>query len=69
MRKFAPSQFEDFLRRVEAELTRPCAIVVIGGGAVSLKYKGTHATSDLDLWSVSENGFWNAVDAANSSPR
>ena len=66
MRKFTTGEFEDFLRRVEGELTLPCVIVLIGGGAVGLKYKGSHATTDLDLWSVSENGFWEAVTRANA---
>ena len=65
MRRFHPSELEDFLRRVEAELPGPCVIVLIGGGAVGLKYQGAHATADLDLWSVSEDGFWAAVDRAN----
>lgn len=54
MRRFSTREFEDFLRRVDAELDRPCTIVLIGGGAVGLKYKGTHVTADLDLWTVSE---------------
>jgi hypothetical protein len=45
MRKFTTGEFEDFLRRVEGELTLPCVIVLIGGGAVGLKYKGAHATT------------------------
>ena len=67
MRKFTTSEFEAFLRRVEEELILPCTIVLIGGGAVGLKYKGAHATADLDLWSVSENGFWDAVTRANGN--
>lgn len=54
MRRFSTADFEDFLRRVDAELKRDCNIVLVGGGAVALKYKGTHVTSDLDLWSISE---------------
>jgi hypothetical protein len=65
MRKFTVEEFSDFLRRVDEELSEPCTIVLIGGGAVGLKYKGTHATGDLDLWSVSERGFWEAVKRAN----
>ena len=67
MRRFTTGEFEEFLRRVEAELTAPCTIVLVGGGAVGLKYAGSHATADLDLWSVSESGFWQAVDRANAS--
>lgn len=65
MRKFSTEEFSGFLRKVDEELTAPCTIVLIGGGAVGLKYKGTHATADLDLWSVSERGFWDAVKRAN----
>lgn len=68
MRRFSTREFEDFLRRVDAELDRPCTIVLIGGGAVGLKYKGTHVTADLDLWTVSEASFWDAVERANAPP-
>ena len=66
MRKFG-TDFRAFLQRVDAELEKPCTIVLIGGGAVGLQYKGTHTTSDLDLWSVSEVTFWDAVERANAS--
>lgn len=54
-RKFTTQECEDFLRRIDAELDGPCEIVLVGGGAVALKFKGSHATTDLDLWSVSES--------------
>lgn len=66
MRRFTRGDFEAFFRRVDAELTAPCTIVLIGGGAIGCAYRGTHATSDLDLWSASDAGFWAAVDRANS---
>lgn len=68
MRRFSTHEFEAFFRRVDAALERPCTIVLIGGGAVGLKYKGSHVTADLDLWSVSEASFWAAVDEANAPP-
>jgi hypothetical protein len=73
VRRFTTSECEDFLRCIDAELGGPCEVVLIGGGAVALHYKGTHATTDLDLWSVSEGrrgrtvrrvGFWEAVTRA-----
>lgn len=73
MRRFTNSECEDFLRCIDAELTGPCEVVLIGGGAIALHYKGSHATTDLDLWSVSETrrsrsprpaGFWDAVTRA-----
>ncbi len=67
MRRFTAAELERFLERVDAELAKPCTIVLIGGGAVGLKYKGAHATTDLDLWSVSEGSFWEAVDRANAA--
>lgn len=68
MRKFTVGEFVDFFRRVDAALERDCTVVLIGGGAVGLKYKGTHQTSDLDLWKVSQKGFWDAVEKANAPP-
>lgn len=71
MRRFTTAECEDFLRRIDAELDAPCDVVLIGGGAVALKFKGTHATTDLDLWSISEvkatrGGFWEAVERARA---
>jgi hypothetical protein len=67
VRKFTTTECEDFLRLVDAELPGPCQIVLIGGGAVALKYKGSHATTDLDLWSVSE--IRQVLDRANPSAK
>lgn len=79
MRKFTTTECEDFFRAIEAELDGPCEIVLVGGGAVALRYKGTHATTDLDLWSVAEarpkkksaqrGGFWGAVDRATEKSK
>ena len=66
MRKFSAKQLVKFLRLVDAELHRPCRIVLIGGGAVSLAYHGEHSTADLDLWSVSDQEFWDAVGRARA---
>jgi hypothetical protein len=67
VRKFTTTECEDFLRLIDAELEDACEIVLIGGGAVALKYKGSHATTDLDLWSVSQSGgFWEAAARAKA---
>lgn len=65
-RQHNSAEFTAFFTRLDAALTTPCTIVVIGGAAVALRYKPTHATSDIDLWSVSDNTFWNAVPLANA---
>lgn len=83
MRRFTTTECEDFLRAIDAELEAPCEVVLVGGGAVALKYKGSHATTDLDLWSVSgppaervgattpaaasRGGFWEAVERARAT--
>ena len=72
MRKFTTTECEDFLRAVDGKLAHRCDVVLIGGGAVALKFKGTHATTDLDLWSVFVHGgdqrmFWDAVEAARAT--
>ncbi len=68
MRKFTRGDFETFFRLVDAELIAPCTIVLIGGGAIGLAYQGTHATSDLDLWSA-DASFWPAAERANAKSR
>jgi hypothetical protein len=55
-------RLEQFLRQVDAELARPCTIVLIGGAALSLGYRSTHATTDMDLWAPSRGPFWTAVE-------
>ncbi len=66
MRRFSRIEFERFLRLIDAELSKECSIVVIGGAAVGLAYHGAHATADLDLWGRAEDAFWRAVEAANT---
>jgi Nucleotidyltransferase of unknown function (DUF6036) len=67
--KFTSKEIAKFLTRVEAELTSACSIVVIGGGAVGLKYKTEHATTDVDLWAVSDPRFWAAAKRVNAAMR
>lgn len=70
MRKFSSSELASFLRRIDQMLTQPCDVVLIGGGAVGLYYDGTHVTSDLDFWSVSDPEFWKAAAQVNlTEPR
>jgi hypothetical protein len=66
VRRFTRGDFEAFFRLIDAELAGPCTIVLIGGGAIGCAYRGSHATSDLDLWSASDAGFWAAAERANS---
>ncbi|MBI5545689.1 MAG: hypothetical protein HY901_17515 [Deltaproteobacteria bacterium] len=61
-RRYAQDEMEQFLRQVDAELARPCTIVLIGGAALSLGYHSSHATTDMDLWSPSRGPFWTAVE-------
>ena len=74
VRRFTNTECEEFLRCIDGELGGACEIVLIGGGAIALRYKGSHATTDLDLGSVSERrqspgarrgGFWDAVTRAS----
>ncbi len=36
--------------------------MLIGGAALSLGYRSTHATADMDLWAPSRGPFWTAVE-------
>lgn len=62
LRRYAQDELVQFLRKVDAELARPCTIVLIGGAALSLGYHSSHATLDIDLWSPAKGPFWAAVD-------
>ena len=61
-RKYAQDELERFLGLIDSELSRPCTIVLIGGAALSLGYRSSHATTDMDLWSPARGAFWAAVE-------
>lgn len=64
--KYPSDELEGFLRLVDAELVRPCTVVLIGGAALSLGYCSSHATADIDLWSPTTGPFWAAVQRVRS---
>lgn len=41
-------------------------VTVIGGAAIGLKYDTQHATSDVDLTPIQDEGFWEAVKRTNA---
>ncbi|MBX7115941.1 MAG: hypothetical protein K1X64_16550 [Myxococcaceae bacterium] len=59
--EYSQNAFKEFLRRIDAELTAPTTIVVIGGAALSLAYLPNYATADLDLWGRGEAAFHEAA--------
>lgn len=65
LRRYTRAQMEEFLREVDRHLEAPCEVVLIGGAVIALVYKGTHATTDVDLIKA-EPEFWTAVEAATA---
>jgi hypothetical protein len=66
MRKYPPAEMEGFLRLLDAELTAPVTVTVIGGAAIGLQYDTRHATSDIDLTPIGDDAFWSAVERARA---
>ncbi len=66
MRKVPASEFEDFLRLVDAELAEPCTIVIVGGAAIGLAYAHRHVTGDIDVMPIRNERFWKAVEKAQA---
>lgn len=65
-RKYKRAQVEDFLREIDGHLTKACDVVLIGGAVLSLVYKGSHATADVDYYSAADE-FQVAYAAAQKS--
>jgi hypothetical protein len=64
MHRHSAKQLERYLRILDGELTTATEIVVIGGSAVSLRFRSAHATMDIDLWGNPGKAFWAAVARA-----
>ena len=47
MRKFAPTELNNFFQALDAELTAPATVNLIGGSALSF-YAPEHSTNDID---------------------
>src|SRR5258706_3578230 len=51
-RRYAPHELTAFLKAVEARLTSPAKMIVMGGGAIALAYGIEQDTSDIDTWAT-----------------
>jgi hypothetical protein len=64
-RRFHIDELQHFLRLVDAELTQPCTVVLVGGAALSLGYCPIHTVPDIELWTASDNVIWTAAERAS----
>jgi hypothetical protein len=64
-RRFHIDELQHFLRLVDAELTQPCTVVVVGGAALSLGYCPGHTVPDIELWTTTDNVIWTAAERAS----
>jgi hypothetical protein len=64
-RRFYIEELQRFLRLVDAELPKPCTIVVVGESALSLAYCPAHAIVDIEVWSASDRVIWTAAERAS----
>ena len=69
MRRFASTEVSNFFRSVDATLSTPCRVLLIGGSAIGLKYKSSHITADIDLWNSHDaHAFSAAVQMLRATP-
>ena len=64
-RRFYTNELQHFLCLVDAELSKSCTLVLIGGAAVSLGYCPDHAIAEIELWSSSDSVIWTAAERAS----
>ena len=64
-RRFHIEELLSFIRRVHAELRRPCTLVVTGEVALALGYSPDHAIVDIEVWSASDRVIWTAAERAS----
>ena len=67
MRRYRRDEIEQFLTAVDAALSQPARVVVIGGSAAALHYGVTRATHDIDTWNAMRADLEAAVRAAHQT--
>lgn len=63
--RFHLEELQRFLRLVDAELSAPCSLTVVGDCAVALGYCPEHAITDIEVWSASDRVIWSAAERAS----
>ena len=67
MKRYSRAELVAFLRRVDALLTRPEVLEVIGGAAAVLKYGARAPTKDIDTWNRVPKAVQEAADAISAT--
>jgi hypothetical protein len=66
MKTFLRQQLERFLSAVDAALSEPIVVVVIGGSAAALHYGVGRATHDIDTWTTVQAALAAAAEKARA---
>jgi Nucleotidyltransferase of unknown function (DUF6036) len=61
---FGKEEITRFLLAVDAELSEPTRIVIVGGAAALLQHGASRRTIDIDIFSTTPHGFENAIKQA-----
>jgi hypothetical protein len=69
LREHDATLLKRFLRAVDEELEAPQDIIIIGGAALSIAYRNSYATRDIDLWNSPGPVFWEACRRARARLR
>lgn len=67
MRSYVRAEIERFLRAVDKALKRRATIIVIGGGAVVVKYRVDLPTTDIDTFNAIGHELRRAIDLAREA--
>lgn len=64
-RRFETQEILRYLSLVDAELTAPCSVVLVGGAALALGYCPDHGVEEIELWRASRTVIWTAAERAS----
>jgi hypothetical protein len=67
LRRYRRDEIEQFLTGVDAALSQPARVVVIGGSAAALHYGVTRATHDIDTWNAIRADLAAAIERAQQT--
>jgi hypothetical protein len=60
-------ELQHFLRLVDAQLTDPCKVVVVGGAALALGYCPELTVAEIELWRSTDDVIWTAAERASET--
>lgn len=66
---YSRTDLQRFLDRIDAHLSEPAQIIIIGGAAAAMAYGVSRSTRDIDTWSAVDGALARAIDRAQQHAR